>query len=90
MRTFSIPFIIKQEEKIFGGYISIRQFIYMLLAVLSGLIFYSKLHVYVKVSVFLIILTLMLLFAFLKISGIYFDKYTLIVVNYLLRRKLYL
>ena len=32
MRVFKIPFDIKREEKIFGGYLSLRQVLYLMLA----------------------------------------------------------
>ena len=35
MRVFKIPFNTKREEKIFGGYLSLRQVIYIMLAASS-------------------------------------------------------
>ena len=35
MRMFKVPFDIKREEKIFGGYLSLRQVTYLLLATSS-------------------------------------------------------
>lgn len=90
MRTFSIPFVIDQEEKMFGGVISIRQAIYLLLGALSGFIFFTRLHISIKIIIFATILTIMLLFAFLKINDTNFDKYTLIVIKYLMRKKRFL
>ena len=34
MRLYKIPFDIKHEEKVFGGYLSIRQALYLLLTIL--------------------------------------------------------
>ena len=30
MRVFKVPFDIKREEKIFGGYLSLRQVVYLI------------------------------------------------------------
>lgn len=90
MRTFSIPFVMDQEEKIFGGQVSLRQATYLVLGVMSALIFLTKLHIAIKVFVFSVFMTLMLLFAFLKIGGTYFDKFALMVIKYLLRKRLFL
>lgn len=90
MRTFSIPFVMEQEEKIFGGYVSIRQAIYLILGVISALIFFTKLHLAVKLIVFSFVMISMLLFAFLKINGTNFDKFTLIVIKYFLRKRKFL
>ena len=35
MRVFKVPFDIKREEKIFGGYLSLRQVIYLMLSASS-------------------------------------------------------
>ena len=35
MRVFKIPFDIKREEKIFGGYLSLRQVIYLMISASS-------------------------------------------------------
>ena len=35
MRIFKVPFDIKREEKIFGGYLSLRQVIYIMFAASS-------------------------------------------------------
>ena len=40
MRLYKIPFDIKHEEKVFGGYLSIRQALYLLLTILSAGIAY--------------------------------------------------
>jgi len=35
MRIFKVPFDIKREEKIFGGYLSLRQVLYIMLGASS-------------------------------------------------------
>lgn len=35
MTIYKIPFDIKREEKIFGGYLSLRQVIYLMMSVLN-------------------------------------------------------
>ena len=48
MKLFKIPFDIKREEKIFGGYLSLRQVIYLMVAASSFCIFASPLDLLIK------------------------------------------
>lgn len=45
MRIFKVPFDIKREEKIFGGYLSLRQVIYLMLSASSLSIFATPLNI---------------------------------------------
>lgn len=49
MRVFKVPFDIKREEKIFGGYLSLRQVIYMILSASSLVIFVTSLPIALKI-----------------------------------------
>ena len=51
MRIFKIPFDIKREEKIFGGYLSLRQVLYLMLAISSLGIFATPLNIIVKIII---------------------------------------
>ena len=49
MRVFKVPFDVKREEKIFGGYLSLRQVIYLILATSSLIIFVTPLPTTIKI-----------------------------------------
>ena len=68
MRVFKIPFDIKREEKIFGGYLSLRQVLYLMLATSSLSILATPLNIIIKIAIITIIATFFLLCAFLKIN----------------------
>ena len=78
MRMFKIPFDIKREEKIFGGYLSLRQVLYLMLATASLGILATPLNIIIKIF---------LLCAFLKINEQNFDKLFLYATKYIVRRK---
>jgi len=115
MRYFPIPFTVDEEEKVFGGYVSLRQALYIFLSMLGIRIFWfplplifslrQALYIFLsmlgirifwfplplifRIILFIIFAGLMTAFGFLKIGGVYFDSYTIMVVKYLLRRKKY-
>jgi|LFRM01.1.fsa_nt_gb hypothetical protein len=89
MRYFPIPFTVDEEEKVFGGYVSLRQALYIFLSMLGIRIFWFPLPLIFRIILFIIFAGLMTAFGFLKIGGVYFDSYTIMVVKYLLRRKKY-
>ena len=51
MRVFKVPFDVKREEKIFGGYLSLRQVIYLMLTASTLVIFVTPLAIIVKLSI---------------------------------------
>ena len=53
MRVFKVPFDIKREEKIFGGYLSLRQVIYLMLGTSSLSLLATPLPVVLKYYLFL-------------------------------------
>ena len=48
MRIFKVPFDLKREEKIFGGYLSLRQVIYLMLSASSLSILATPLPIPIK------------------------------------------
>lgn len=90
MRVFKVPFDLKREEKIFGGYLSLRQVTYLMLAASSLSICATKLNVIIKVLVITIISTFFLLCSFFKIGEQNFDKFFFYAIKYLFRKKTFI
>lgn len=90
MRYFKIPFVVEEEEKIFGGYISLRQAMYLFLCMLGIRVFWFPFPFTVNLIIFLFFAGLMLAFAFLKVDGMYFDAYALTVLRYHARQRRFL
>lgn len=90
MRIFKVPFDIKREEKIFGGYLSLRQVLYLMLSASSLLILTTSLPIAVKLLIIAIICIFFLLCAFLKINEQNFDKFFFYALKYLFRKKKFL
>lgn len=87
MRVFKVPFDIKREEKIFGGYLSLRQVTYLMLAAASLSIFATPLIMAIKLILVTLITTFFLLCTFLKIGEQNFDKFFFYAIKYLFRKK---
>ena len=87
MRIFKIPFDIKREEKIFGGYLSLRQVIYLMLSAASLSIFATPLNIIIKIILVLLIASFFLLCTFLKIGEQNFDKFFFYCLKFLFRKK---
>lgn len=87
MRVFKVPFDIKREEKIFGGYLSLRQVIYLMLATSSLAIFATPLYFILKILFISIIVFFFLLCAFFRIGEQNFDKFFFYWLKYLFRTK---
>lgn len=87
MKVFKVPFDIKREEKIFGGYLSLRQVIYLMLSVSSLTILATPLILIIKILFITLITTFFLLCAFLKIGEQNFDKFFFYAIKYLFRKK---
>lgn len=87
MRVFKVPFDIKREEKIFGGYLSLRQVIYLMLATSSLSLLATSLPVIFKILFIFIISIFFLLCAFLKIGEQNFDKVFFYALKYVFRKK---
>lgn len=87
MRIFKVPFDIKHEEKIFGGYLSLRQVIYLIFATSSLAILATELPIVIKLLLIGIIIIFFLLCAFLKINAQNFDKFFFYALKFLTRKK---
>lgn len=87
MRVFKVPFDIKREEKISGGYLSIRQVIYLMLSASSLSLLATSLPLLLKILLISIIIVFFLLCTFLKISEQNFDKFFFYAFKYIARRK---
>lgn len=83
MRVFKVPFDIKHEEKIFGGYLSLRQVVYLMLGASSLALLATLLPMVLKIIFILIIASFFLLCAFLKIGEQNFDKFFFYALKYL-------
>lgn len=91
LRSFSIPFEFEHEEKLFWN-MSQRQLVYM------G-IFIATFFLCITVPIFswilralivLLVLTVCSLCAFLKVDGVYFDKFVMIYFTHKFRNKKFL
>lgn len=91
MQIYKVPFNFNHEEKIFGGYISIRQAIYLIMAIsVIGVFFIPNMSIVIKLFVFIILATMFILFAFLKIDETNTDKYFIYILKFLFRNKKYI
>ena len=61
MKVFKIPFDLKHEEKIFGGYLSLRQVLYLMFATSSLIIFKVPVNLIIKILIVLVISVFFLL-----------------------------
>ena len=90
MRLFKVPFDVKREEKIFGGYLSLRQVLYLMLSASSLIILAVPLHIVFKIIFILVFATFFLLCAFLKINEQNFDKLFFYASKYIFRKKTFI
>ena len=91
MQVYQVPYSYEHEEKIFGGYISLRQAIYLILAICSmGLFFVPNINISVKITFVLLVASICLTFAFAKIEGAYADRYFIYVCKYIFKKKIYI
>ena len=90
MSLYKVPFDFAHEEKVFGGYLSLRQMLYLIASVISVGILFLHIPIVVKTLVFLSAVAILLTFAFLKIGNIYADKYFFNIIKYIFRRKIFI
>ena len=91
MNIYKVPFDFAHEGKIFGGYLSLRQAIYIVLGISSaGILFIPHIPMIFKVIIFLTTFIAFLIFAFLKINEVYADRHFLNIIKYIFRKKIYL
>lgn len=89
MRVFKVPFDIKREEKIFGGYLSLRQVIYLMLSALSFTNFFTPIPMCIKIILSFLISCFLLLCAFFKVGEQNFDRFFFYAIKYSFRKKVY-
>lgn len=78
------------KRKYFGGYLSLRQMLYMIFSVISiGVLFLPVIPIGLKTILFILIFGIFMMFAFLKIGTTYADRYFLNIVKYIFRNKIY-
>ena len=76
MQIYNIPYNFNHEEKIFGGYLSIRQAIYLIIGVsTAGIFLIPFIAMFIKVLLFLFLASMFVSFAFLKVDETNADKY---------------
>lgn len=87
MKVFKIPYDAKREEKIFGGYLSIRQVIYLMFIFTLFGIFTVPISMVFKLLIFSSLSLFLLLCAFLKVKELNFDKFFFYWLKFLFRKK---
>lgn len=90
MSLYKVPFDFAHEEKVFGGYLSLRQMLYLIASVISVGILFLHISIVVKTLVFLSSVAILLTFSFLKIGNIYADKYFFNIIKYIFRKKIFI
>lgn len=91
MQIYKVPYNFKHEEKVFGGYASLRQGIYLIFAIFSlGIFFIPNLLISIKVVLTAIFISIFALCAFLKIEEINADKYFVNILKYFFRKRIYI
>lgn len=87
MKVFKIPYDAKREEKIFGGYLSLRQVIYLMLMCALFSIFALPINIVIKIILVSISTIFLLLCAFFKIQELNFDKFFFYALKFVFRKK---
>jgi len=90
MSLYKVPFDFSHEEKVFGGYLSLRQMLYLIATVISVGIMFAHIPLTIKAIMFLIIVSIFMVFAFVKIGNTYVDKYFVDILRYVFRKKIYI
>ena len=85
MSLYKVPFDFTHEEKVFGGYLSLRQMLYVIASVISVGVLFFHISMIFKVIIFLSFVSIT--FAFVKIGNTYADKYFLNILKYIFRKK---
>lgn len=90
MSLYKVPFDFIHEEKVFGGYLSLRQMLYMIASAISIGVLFIHIATVIKIIIFLSIVGIFMTFAFLKIGNIYADKYFFNILKYICRKKIFI
>jgi hypothetical protein len=92
MRLFPVPYSITEEEKIFGGYLSLRQVIYLAVSAMAAaaMLFCARIMPLPLRLFFGLMLTgLGTSFAFIKIADTGLDRYLMSAAIFFSRQKRY-
>lgn len=87
MKFYKIPFDIKHEEKIFGGYLSLRQVLYLLLIGISAIVFFLRISKLLRILIFSVFAIVFLSFTFIKINETRLDRYVVNIIKFIFRKK---
>ena len=87
MTIYKVPFDIKREEKIFGGYLSLRQVTYLMLAASSLSILATPMLLAMKIMFIAVVSIFFLLCTFLKVSEQNFDRFFFFAIKFMFRQK---
>lgn len=90
MSLYKVPFDFTHEEKVFGGYLSLRQMLYMIMSAISVGILFLHIPIMLKTIIFLSLIAILMTFAFLKIGNIYADKYFFNILKFIFRKKIFI
>ena len=90
MAFYKVPFDFTHEEKVFGGYLSLRQMLYAVMSVISIGILFFNIPIVIKTILFLTTIAILMAFAFLKIGNIYADKYFFNILKFIFRKKIFI
>lgn len=87
MKMYKVPYDIKREEKIFGGYLSLRQVLYLMLTAGCLSIFAIKIPIIIRILFVSLFSIFFLLCAFCKVGNQNFDKFFFLALKFLFRKK---
>ncbi len=103
MRSFPIPFDINTEEKIVGGYLTLKQTIHLVLTIIMVLTILfipiggsltemiagngSNIAIIIKIITCVIVSIIGILFMYFKPHGMSFSKYLIVKIQYINRNK---
>lgn len=90
MNIYKVPFDFTHEEKVFGGYLSLRQMLYLIASTISIGILFIPIPIALKTIIFLIIVSMLITFAFVKIGNTYADKYFFNILKFIFRKKVFI
>lgn len=90
LRLHPVPADYYEEEKIFGGYISLRQAGYTFISLLSCLLLFLRIPKILSIPLFLIFFIIPLIFAYVPLYDERSDKVLLSALNFARRQKIFL
>ena len=92
MRAFPIPIQINDEEKIFGGHLSLRQmaYVFVLGPGIGGFVAFNlPFSMGVKACIFLIIWSISLVFSFVRVYDMNIDSFAWLAIKWYRSQRIY-